>query len=116
MKCDDTNKKNNEKCMSDAKFMVKFNKETDYIHPKCGRHCRKIHENDKIPIINEKNQKPRNSKYRETDFENNEEINNIDMKVKDKYEHINKTNKYDKLFEKIDELCDLLNKTDIDNK
>ena len=113
MKCDDINKKINEKCMSDAKFMVRLNKETDYIHPKCGRHSRKIDKKDKLPIINEKNE---NKKCRKPDIENNEEINNPDIKVQDKYININNTNKYNKLFEKIDELCILLNKTDINNK
>jgi hypothetical protein len=47
LKCEDIDKKNNKKCSSDAKWMVKINNETDYTKPRCGRHCRKL---EKIPI------------------------------------------------------------------
>jgi hypothetical protein len=114
IKCDDINKKNKEKCSSPAKFMVKLNKETEYIHPRCGRHGRNI---DKIPIINEHvENKEKIKKGRKPKPKINEEINITVEKVEDKYVNTNDKNKLEKLFLKIDELCDLLNKTDINDK
>jgi hypothetical protein len=109
IKCDDINKKNNEKCLSPAKFMAKLNKETEYIHPRCGRHVRNI---DKIPMINDLNEnKEKKKKGRKPKPKINEELNNTVEKV-----NINDENKLEKLFLKIDELCNLLNKTDINDK
>lgn len=108
IKCDDINKKTNQKCSSDAKWKVKINNETEYIYDRCGRHSinmdRKIIINDLDRNI-EKDKKGKNPK-------NDNNIKNTIEKKEDKYVNGN----LNKLFLKIDELCNLLNKTDINNK
>lgn len=117
IKCDDINKKTNEKCSSDAKWKVKINNETEYIHPRCGRHSRNM---EKIFIINDIDENKEKKKDRKTKSKMDNEINNITENIENKYvsENLNKKteNKLEILFLKIDELCDLLNKTDINDK
>lgn len=73
--CDDR-KKNGELCGKPAKFKIKMENETEYIHPRCGIHSKKINEKDKILLdkINQENKENNNKNI-------NNVINDFDKKI-----------------------------------
>jgi len=76
-----SNKKNNGViCGKPAKFKIKEVNETEYIHPRCGIHSRKVNEKDKV-LIDDINQ-----------YKNNNSIRNNDV-TKDFHEKLNLDNR-----------------------
>lgn len=72
------------KCNNPANYFVKINNETEYIHPRCGTHSRKINEEDKIPIKGKKEnvnkQIRKNTKF---EYNDEDEIERLGFKFDD---------------------------------
>lgn len=129
IKCDGIDKKKSEKCNSPAKYTINIDDKTCY---RCGRHSRNMNKvlientDDIVKEIKKREQKPKILKSDENGDEYNdnkklniekEEYSDIQEKLSYQNENINNIN-YEKnnKYKKIDELCNLLNNNNINNK
>lgn len=93
-------------CDKPANYFVKNNNETEFIHPRCGTHSKKVNEADKIPIKEKVNKEKVNNEKDEIEklgfkfddllkyLESDEIKTDIPREVEDLYKALENINNY----------------------